>query len=98
MEYPFVYAPGIAQYIISLHIGSMKFGQILALWVLTCPPPNPNPNPNANPKPRSPENWNLGRSWHFGFWLGRTHSPLPRKLKFSQILALWVLTVGVCGD
>ena len=77
MEYPFVYAPGIAQYIISLHIGSMKFGQILALWVLTCPPPNPNPNPNANPKPPSPENWNLGRSWHFGFWLGRTHSPPP---------------------
>ena len=52
MEYLFVYAPGIAQYIISLHIGSMKFGQILALWVLTCPPPPTlTLTPTLNPPP-----------------------------------------------
>ena len=41
-----------------------------------------------NPPPPL-ENLNLDRSWHFGFWLSRTHHP---QLKFGQILALWVLT------
>ena len=36
-----------------------------------------------------PPNWNLGRSWHFGFWLSRTPPP---PFKFRQILELWVLT------
>ena len=59
--------------------------------------------------PPPPENWNLGRSWHFEFWLGRIPAPPPRKLKFKQILALWVFRecppsggLGireiVCGD
>ena len=32
--------------------------------------------------PPSPENWNLGRSWHFEFWLGREFPPpLPPKIE-----------------
>ena len=41
------------------------------------------------------ENWNLGRSWHFEylqFWLPEFPPPLW-KLKFRQILALWVFSV-----
>ena len=45
-----------------------------------------------------PPNWNLGRSWHFEFWLDTISPPPPRKFKFRQILAIWVLTVGVCGE
>ena len=41
-----------------------------------------------------PPNWNLGRSWHFEFWLGWEYPfPLPQKLKFSHFLALWIFSV-----
>ena len=38
------------------------------------------------------ENWNLGRSGHFEFWLPQNTPPPHKKLKFGQIWALWVLT------
>ena len=41
--------------------------------------------------PPPPPHWNLGRSWHFEFSL--LQSIPPPKLKFRQILALWVLTI-----
>ena len=44
----------------------LKFGQKLALWVLTTqeyPPP--------------PQNWNLARSWHFEFWQPKNTPPTP---------------------
>ena len=81
----------------------LKFRQILELWVLTwqsTPPPPGNLNLGKSwnfefwlgrvpPPPPPPENWNLGKSWNFEFWLGRVP---PWKLKFRQILELWVLT------
>ena len=39
--------------------------------------------------PPTPENGNLGRSWHFEY-LTSEYPPPPQKLKFRQILALWV--------
>ena len=40
--------------------------------------------------PLLPENWKLGRFWHFRIWVPE-HLP-PKKLKFRQILVLWDLT------
>ena len=42
---------------------------------------------------RHTENWNLGRSWHFGFWLSR--SPPLSQLKSRQISTLWVFWVYI---
>ena len=42
-----------------------------------------------------PPHWNLGRSWHFGFWLltfQNTSSPPQKKLKFRHTMAFWALT------
>ena len=41
-----------------------------------------------------PENWNLGRSWHFDFSVSE-YSPPPWKLKFRQILALWLFSFRI---
>ena len=41
-----------------------------------------------------PENWNLGRSWHFDFSVSE-YPPPPRKLKFGQILALWLFSFRI---
>ena len=43
--------------------------------------------------PPPPENWNLGRSWHFVTFQFR-NTPPPRKLKFRQILALCDFSVS----
>ena len=43
----------------------LKFSQILALWVLTT-------------SEYPPGNWNLGRSWHFEFWLIQNPPPQLR--------------------
>ena len=56
----------------------LKFRQILALWVLTWQ--NQNPTPPLKFRQIGTlsfdlADWNLGRSWHFGFWLGRTRTP-----------------------
>ena len=41
--------------------------------------------------PPPPENWNLGRSWDFEYF--QLQNTPPRKLKFRQILGLWVFSV-----
>ena len=82
----------------------LKFSQILGLWVFSIteyPPPQKNWNlarswdfeyfqlQNTPP----PENWNLARSWDFEYFqLQNTPPPIP-KLKFSQILGLWVFSI-----
>ena len=58
----------------------LKFRQILALWVLTW---------QSTPPP--PENWNLGRSWHFEFWLGRVPPP-PKNWNLGRSWNFRVLT------
>ena len=41
-----------------------------------------------------PENWNLARSWDFEYFqLQNTPPTHPPKLKFSQILGLWVFSI-----
>ena len=53
-----------------------------------------------NTSPHPPENWNLGRSWHFKtfhFWLVE-NTPRPRKLKFRQILAFQDFSLLTCGE
>ena len=57
-----------------------KLSEILALWLFSfrIPPP---------------ENWNLGRSWHFVTFQFQ-NTPPPRKLKFRQILALCHFSVS----
>ena len=60
-----------------------KLSEILALWLFSCRIPPP------------PENWNLGRSWHFVIsQLQNTPTPHPQKLKFRQILALCDFSVA----
>ena len=39
-----------------------------------------------------PENWNLGRSWHFDFSVSEYP---PRKLKFRQTLVLWLFSFRI---
>ena len=47
---------------------------------------------NTPPK----KNWNLGRSWHFKtFQFQNTAPPPPRKLKFGQILPLWLFSFRI---
>ena len=41
-----------------------KFDQDLALWVVTT-------------QESQPLKWNLGRSWHFGFWQPKNNPPPP---------------------
>ena len=38
--------------------------------------------------PPPPENWNLGRSWHYKTFQFQNTPPPPEILKFRQILAL----------
>ena len=75
----------------------LRFGQNLALWVLTTQEYTP-------PQLRfdrtwhfefwlpqnTPPNWDLDRTWHFEFLLPQ-NTPPPWKLKFGQNLTLWVL-------
>ena len=79
----------------------LKFGQDLALWVLTNPEYPPPPiefrqdlalwvltNPEyPHPLP-PPENWNLVRTWHIKFWLTQNPPPPPQG-RFME---------PVCGD
>ena len=40
-----------------------------------------------------PQNWNLGRSWHFVIF--QLQNTPPPKLKFMQILALWLFSCRI---
>ena len=81
----------------------LQFCQILGLWVLSIteyPPPPENWNLarsfeyfQLQNTPPPPENWNLGRSWDFEYFQLQNTPPPPRKLKFSQILGLWVFSI-----
>ena len=58
----------------------LEFRQILGLWVFSITEYPP------------PENWNLSRSWDFGYFNYRIPPP-PRRLEFRQILGLWVFSI-----
>ena len=80
--------PGVK--LVSLHIRSM-WETICDAWACWSGW-NFGPNSEEYPLPLpSPENWNLGRSWHFNLSVSESPPP-PCKLKFSQILALWLFS------
>ena len=78
------------------HPRKLKFSQISALWVLTwlrVPPPLKIEIQAdlvtlsfdlAESTPPPSKNWNLGRSWHFEFWLGWEYPHPPSDLGWAK--------------